>query len=189
MEPLAKAEDIAKLGVDVSNTDRVNFLLDSVSSSVREAAGTPITIAEATIIREGTWDQNLLLPGAPIRAISEVLLDGKPLTDWRLRQNRLWRSQGWTDSRSEVEITYTYGLDKPPADIVKLVATFVAAGLNEAEDGVGSRRGLSSVRIDDASESYTRGDDEIVDLTELPQRVKDSLAERFSGSAFVSRSL
>lgn len=189
MEPLATKEDLQALGVDVTNAALVDFLLESVSAGVRAAAGTPITTVEATVVREGSWDQDLLLPGSPIRKVTEVLLDGVPVTDWRLRQNRLWRSQGWADSRSEVEVTYTYGLDEPPKDIVKLVCTLVAAGVNEAAEGLGKDRKLAYLSIDDYREGYRQGDNEIVDLTELPDRTKAWLRERFSGGASVTRSL
>lgn len=189
MEPLATKDDLKILGVDDTNPDLLDFLLESVSAGVRAAAGTPITTVEATILREGSWDQDLLLPGSPIREVSSVLLDGAPVTDWRLRQNRLWRSQGWADSRSEVEVTYTYGLDTVPKDIVKLVCTHVAAGVHEAADGIGKDRKLAYMSIDDYREGYRQGDNEIVDLTELTDRTKKWLRQRFAGSAFATRSL
>ena len=189
MDSLATVFDVQRLGVDVSDTELVGFLLESVSDSVRDAAGHPITEVETTIVREGSWDQNILLPGSPIRAVSEVLLDGVPVTDWRLRNNRLWRAQGWSDSRSEVEITYTYGYAAVPADIVKLVATLVAAGVNEVAEGVGTDRNLAYLSIDDYREGYRQGDNEVVDLTEVPDRTKVWLKKRFSGDSFVTGSL
>ncbi len=192
MEPLATPADVQRLGVPVTDENQglVDSLLDSVSAAVRDAAGTPITRVTVEVVREGTWDQNLLLPGAPIREIKSVTIDEQTVSDWVLRDKRLYRKQGWSNSTRTVRVVYDYGLDAPPADISKLVATLVAAGVNElADGGAGTRRGISSVRIDDAQVSYTRGDDEVLDLTELPDRVKASLKARFSGSAFVSRSL
>lgn len=189
MEPLATVEDVARLGVDTSDAELIKMLLESVSSAVRDAAGSSITVTERSLVREGTYDQTLLLPGAPIREVKEVLIDDEPVNDYLLRDQRLWRSQGWGGQQFTVTVTYTAGLDKPPADIVKLVATLVAAGVNEMRAGVGSRRGIAYARVDDAQEGYTQGSEEIVDLTELPERTKAALAERFSGSVFVSRSL
>ena len=189
MEPLATSNDVSRLGVDVSDTDLVEFLLESVSDGVRAAAGCPITATEVTVSREGTWDQDILLPGSPIREVSEVLLDGELITDWKLRAGRLWRSQGWGDSRSDVTVTYVYGIGKVPADIVKLVATLVAASVNEAAEGVGANRTKAYVSIDDYREGYRQGDNEVVDLTEIPERTRVALRERFSGGVTVSRSL
>ncbi|WP_258933203.1 hypothetical protein [Nesterenkonia pannonica] len=74
----------------------------------------------------------------------------------------------------------------------KLAVNLVAAGLNEAtsEGGLASRRGLVSRQesIDDYSlqESFVRGEDEVVDLTEIPDRTRQWLRERFSSQAFVT---
>lgn len=189
MEPLATKGDLKILGVDDTNPDLLDFLLESVSAGVRAAAGTPITTVEVTILREGSWDQDILLPGSPIREVTEVLLDGESITDWKQRAGRLWRSQGWGDSRSDVTVTYTYGLDTVPQDIVKLVCTHVAAGVHEAADGIGKDRKLAYMSIDDYREGYRQGDNEIVDLTELTDRTKRWLRQRFAGSSFVTRSL
>lgn len=189
VKPLATIEDVQRLGVDVSNTDLVGFLLEAVSDGVRAAAGTPITRAEVSLVREGTWDQDLLLPGAPIRAVHEVLIEGRPVSDWRLRGNRLWRNQGWVGEQVDVQVRYEYGLDEAPADIVKLVATLVAAGVNEAADGPASTRGLAYVSVDDYREGYRQGEAEVVDLTEVPERTRQWLQARFSGGAAVIGSL
>lgn len=191
MEPLATPDDVAKLGVDTSNAELVAFLLDSVSTAVRDAAGGPITTTTATVTYPGTMEQYLPLVGSPIRSVSLVVLDGRTLPDddYKLRDGRLWRAQGWIGQHKDVDVTYTFGLDDVPADIVKLVATFVAAGINEAAQGVGERRGLSYARIDDFQEGYLQGDAEVVDLTEIPQRTKDALRKRFSaGGAYVTGS-
>lgn len=189
MEPLATIEDVRRLGVDVSDKDLVDFLLEAVSDGVRDAAGTPITRTEVELVREGTWDQDLLLPGSPIRAVHEVKIDDEPVTDWRLRGNRIWRNKGWVGDFVDITVRYDHGLDQTPKDIVKLVATLVAAGINEAADGVASTRGLAYVSIDDYREGYRQGDAEVVDLTEVPERTRQWLRNRFVGGVSVTGSL
>lgn len=71
---------------------------------------------------------------------------------------------------------------------MKLVATFVAAGINEAAVGVASNRNLAYTSIDDWREGYRQGDNEVVDLTEIPERTRRMLRERFSGSSDVTGS-
>lgn len=189
MEPLATPEDVARFGVDTSNVDLTSSLLDSVSSAVRDAAGGPITKTTVTVTLPGTQEQFLPLLGSPIRSVDRVVVGGSeiPLTHVKLRDGKLWHAQGWRGQHVDVEVTYTFGFDETPKDIVKLVATLVAAGINEAAQGVGERRGLSYVRIDDYQEGYTQGDSEVLDLTEIPQRTKDALRARFSaGSAYVT---
>ena len=188
MDPLATPEDVERLGVDINDVSLVAFLLESVSDAVRDAAGTPITVVEVELVLPGQWDQSILLPGAPSQAVSEVTLNGDPVTDWKLRGNRLWRPQGWGDAGDDISITYTYGVATPPKDIVKLVATFVAAGINEAAVGVASNRNLAYTSIDDWREGYRQGDNEVVDLTEIPERTRRMLRERFSGSSDVTGS-
>lgn len=198
MGPLATPADVAKLGVDTSNAELTAFLLDSVSTAVREAAGSPITKTTVEVTLPGTMEQFLPLPGTPIRSVDLVKLDGAvipessggTLSGFKLRDNRLWRPQGWIGQHKDVEVTYSFGLDEVPADIVKLVATLVAAGINESVDGgAGSRRGLAYARIDDFQEGYLQGDSEVVDLTEIPQRTKDALHKRFAaGGAYVTGS-
>ncbi len=190
MGPLATPADVAKLGVDTSDAELTAFLLDSVSTAVRDAAGSPIVKTTVTVTLPGTREQFLPLAGSPIRGVDTVTLDGAVVSDWKLRDNRLWRAEGWREQHVDVEVTYSFGLDTVPADIVKLVATLVAAGINESVDGgAGSRRGLAYARIDDFQEGYLQGDAEVVDLTEIPQRTKDALRKRFSaGGAYVTGS-
>lgn len=197
MGPLATPADVAKLGVDTSDAELTAFLLDSVSTAVREAAGSPITKTTVEVTLPGTMEQFLPLPGTPIRSVDLVKLDGSvipedsgtALSGFKLRDNRLWRPQGWIGQHKDVEVTYSFGLDEVPADIVKLVATLVAAGINESAEGVGVNRGKAYARIDDYQAGFLQGDAEVVDLTEIPQRTRDALRKRFSaGGAYVTGS-
>lgn len=187
-EPLATVADLSALGIDTTDTALVGSLLASVSAAVREAAGVMISRATSTIRLEGTREQWLALPGAPVVAVTAVELDGTAVNDHRVVGGRLWRPGGWqsTYAPSEVRVTLTHGYDPVPADIVKMVCTFVAAGVHEVTEGIGSNRGKSSERADDYQISFTRGEDEIVDMTELPQRTKDALRARFSGAVAVT---
>ncbi len=189
MLSLADLRDVAALGVDVSDAQFVHFLLSSVSDAVRDAAESPITVTTVTITVPGTKEQFVALPGSPIRSVDTVLLDGVSVGDYKLRDGKLWRPAGWVGQHADVEVTYTFGLDEPPADIRKLVATLVAAGVNERADGVASKRGLAYTRIDDYQEGYRQGSDEVVDLTELPERTRKALRTRFAaGGAYVTGS-
>ena len=51
-----------------------------------------------------------------------------------------------------------------------------------------SLTGVSSERVDDYQISFTRGDDEVVDPTEIPPRTRQMLRDRFGGSAHVTGS-
>ena len=108
LEPLATVDDLEARGltVDPGETSIVNVYLGVASTAVREAAGTAITRTTSTITLEGVPGQRLTLPGAPIVSVDSVKVDGRTVTDWRLRSERLWRAAGWCGwEPSEVEVT------------------------------------------------------------------------------------
>lgn len=183
---LAVTADLTALGIPTTNTALVGSLLTSVSAAVREAAGVPISLTTSTVTMWTEPSRRIELPARPVVSVDEVLLDGEPVTDYVLRGSSLYRDRPWQRPGaipSELEVTFTHGYTKVPADIVKLVCTLVGAGIVESADGVGRTRGLSSESIDDYRVSYTRGEDEVVDATELPERTKAALRARFGGSA------
>lgn len=185
--PLASKDDLEKRGLPTDPPDLLNVLLASVSAAVREAAGVPISAVSTVITLAGTREQFLQLPVAPVVSVDSVTIEGMPVTGWKLRDGRLWCASGWGGQSRDVEVELTYGYLTVPADIVQLVCSFVGAGMISAQDGDLVRdRGLAYTSIDDFREGYRTGDSEIVDVTELPDRVKNSLRARFSGSAHVS---
>lgn len=187
LKPLASADDLMARGLPSEPASLLGVLLESVSAAVREAAGVPISAVSATLTMAGTHEQFLQLPVSPVVAVDSVAIEGVPVTGWKVRDGRLWRASGWAGQSKDVEVTLTYGYAKVPADIVQLVCSFVGAGMISAQDGDLVRdRGLAYTSIDDFREGYRTGDSEIVDVTELPDRVKNSLRARFSGSAHVS---
>lgn len=184
--PLATVADLTGFAVDFTGRETLaENLLASVSEGVRDAAGVPITRTTSTVVLAGTREQYLPLPGAPVRAVTAVTLDGVPVTDFKLREGRLWRPAGWSGMWADVSVTYDHGFDEVPADVVRLVCVFVAAGLNTAAE-LGTHRGLQYESVDDFRRGFLAGGDEVVDPTELPQRVRDSLRARFSGGAHVT---
>lgn len=188
MEPLATIEDLDAYGFDTTNQALADALLAAVSAAVRDAAGTPISVVDTTVTLAGTREQFIRLPGAPVREVRTVSLDGKPVDDFKLRGDRLWRPAGWTGQHADVEVDFTFGLDPVPADIVKLVCMFVGVGLTAAasDEGLVRDRAMAYESIDDYRYGLRQGDDEIVDQTDLPARVKRALHERFSGAADVT---
>ena len=187
LEPLATIDDLENRGLPMEPRSLADSLLKNVSSAVREAAGCPITRVSADINLAGTWEQFLSLPVGPVTAVTEVQVDGKPVSDWKLRDGRLWRAGGWGAQHRDISMTVTYGYATVPADIVTLVCSFVGAGMIAAQDGDLVRdRSLAYTSIDDFREGYRTGDSEIVDVTELPARVKNSLRARFASQTYVN---
>ena len=188
MEPLATVYDLSDRGITAEPAALAESLLASVSAAVREAAGSPISLEESTITLAGSPSQWLPLNVYAPRVPSTVSIDGQGVTDYTLVDGKLWRQSGWVTRRepSLVNVTLEHGLDEVPADIVNMVCMFVAAGMSEAKSGFAKPRGRQYVSLDDWREGFTTGDREIVDPTELTDRVKASLRRRFSGSVTVT---
>ncbi len=194
LNPLATVADLVALGlvVDEEELPIVQSYLLVASAAVREAAGSPISQTVSTVRVEGERGQRLQLPGSPVTAVDAVVVDGRAVTDWRLRSDRLWRFGGWggQDEPSEVEVTYTHGLPEAPADIVDLVGRLVAGALASyrADDGGASlgTQVVTSERIGDYAVTY--GGDGLATDMELPGYLRERLAARFGGGVSVLRS-
>ncbi|MBJ6615560.1 hypothetical protein [Streptomyces sp. I4(2020)] len=195
LAPLATVADLEARGlaVDESEADVVNTYLRVASAAVREAAGTAISRTTSTITLEGQAGQWLTLPGPPIVSVASVAIDGRAVTDWRLRSGRLWRAAGWSNCEpSEVDVTQTHGLVDVPEDIVDLVCRMAAAALNayRSEDGgaaLGTAKEVTSERLGDWAVTY--GADGRISEMDLPDYWRERLAARFGGgvTALVSR--
>lgn len=187
LEPLATVADLVDLGIDTSNTALANFLLDSVSAEVRDAAGVPITLTTSTVEIATEASRRIELPARPVRSVESVQLDGEPLTegsDYVLRSGCLWRVDGCAWHRygtvpGLLTVEFTHGYDEAPADVVRMVCMYVAAGINAAADKFAGHRGLQYVSIDDYREGYLSGTDEVVDPASLTERTKRDLRARF----------
>ncbi|MFH8797058.1 hypothetical protein [Streptomyces sp. NPDC017941] len=193
LDPLATVADLEARGLAVPAEEvaMVGVFLEEATAAVRDAAGVPISQTTSTVVLEGDGGQWLPLPGPPILVVSAVLLDGQPLTGWRLRSDRLWRAGGWSpgDGPSEVTVTQTHGLPAVPADLVGLVCRIAAAVLvhhRAQPDGEGlAAKDVRSERIGDYAVTY--GDSGRITEIELPDYLREQLAARFGGGATMVR--
>lgn len=194
LAPLATVADLEARGltVDASEAAVVNVYLGVASAAVREAAGTAISRTTSTVSLEGPAGQWLTLPGPPIVSVASVAIDGRTVTDWRLRSERLWRAAGWSGCEpSEVDVTQTHGLADVPEDIVDLVCRMVAAALKayrseDGGEGLAADKEVTSERLGDWAVTY--GSDGRVTEMELTQFWRDRLAARFGSSVTALRS-
>ncbi|GAA1453465.1 hypothetical protein ACFP47_09250 [Nesterenkonia lacusekhoensis] len=194
LPPLVTVADLVAFNVDVEDEELAKQVAKSVSAGIRAAAGVPISRTTSTVELYGVRTAFLPLPGGPVVSVEKVLVNAQPIEDFKIRDGMLWRRYGWGDIEDDVTVTFSHGWDPVPPDVVKLGVNLVAAGLNEAtsEGGLASRRGLVSRQesIDDYSlqESYVRGEDEVIDLTEIPDRTREWLRNRFGNQAYVTGS-
>jgi hypothetical protein len=195
LDPLATLADLADRGLTVeagTETTVATTYLYVASTAVREAAGVPISQATSTISLEGEAGEWLTLPGPPILSVASVEIDGETVTDWRLRNHRLWRACGWAPGcgPSEVEVVQTHGLAVVPSDIVDLVCRIAAtafADYRSDPDGAGLAAGdIRAERIGDYSVTY--GSSGLITSMELPDYLRERLAARFGGGVAVVRS-
>jgi hypothetical protein len=188
LTPLATAADLTDRNILIENPDTQNALLASASSAIRDAAGAPISQVTTTVELEGTCESWLSFP-LPIVAVSSITLNETTVEGWKLRSGRLWCGRGWNAGYgNDFSITGTFGLAEVPADIVDLTCSLVAAGKAAIADGYDPQRGLISLSIDDYREGYAKGDDEIVNPMELPERTRRWLRARFGGGTYVTGS-
>jgi hypothetical protein len=180
LAPLATVADLEARGVTVlpSETTIVGTYLDVASTIVRDAAGCPISEVISTVTLEGVAATRIFLPGQPVTAVSDVEIDGVAVTDYRLTNGALWRSQGWTGlcEPSAVTLTMTHGLDQVPADIVDMVCRMAAQSLLSLRSGDPAPRQLTSERIGDYAVTYADTESGVMSLTNY-QAAK--LAARF----------
>lgn len=182
LDSLASTTDLPTAWRENGDAQRA---LDVASSSIRDAAGVPISSVTATITTPAPVGGNVLgLPG-PITAITAVLVDGTAVTDYQNLGNGLWRRQGWACEPVPVTVTATFGSPEVPPDIVDLTCQLAIAWLQHQAEGGGSTAGLTSVRLDDAAEAYSDESAGQVSPTYIPEVTRNWLAARFGGGVFV----
>ncbi len=185
--PLASVSDLSARKVAVPAGIDANKTLLAASAAIRDAAGTAITRTTTTLRllpTGGTW---LDLYVSPVRAVTRVARNGDVIDDWELLDGRLWRSAGWYrlgSGMGVVEVDVDFGYDQAPDDIIDLCCSLAAAAFAAMADGYDPGRGLSAVSIDDYRESFTRGDDEVVNPLELPERTRTALRRRFGRTVY-----
>jgi hypothetical protein len=158
------------------------------SAAIRDAAGSSITQLTSTVQVSGGRSNLLGLPG-PVRSVASVALEGVVVTDYEVLPNGLWRSCGWGSTPAPVTVTYTHGLATAPADIADLACQLAVAWLAHTAEGGGSTAGLTSVRLDDAAETYSDESAGQVSPVYIPEVTRQWLAGRFGGGPAVVSAL
>ncbi|WP_370290246.1 hypothetical protein [Nocardioides sp.] len=174
---LAAQADLTARGVaGVSDT-----WLAVASSLVREAAGSPILSASATVSWWATerGEQWLSIPVTPVRSISSLTLDGSAVTDYRLVNGDLWRHCGWSwGVPLEVEATLTVGLPDVPEHIRQLVCDLAILGANTATAGALDPRVVAE-SIDDYSVRFADSAAVVASAMSIPKATRLALRRQF----------
>jgi len=179
---LAADTDLSIRGVDTSDVDLVDTMLAVASSLVREAAGSPILEAEATVSWWVTeWDQYETIPVRPVTAVETVELDGVAITDHKVVHNDLWRSTGWYRGEPAlIEATVTAGLAAVPEHVKQLVCDLAVLGMETAAAGAVDARVVAE-SIDDYSVTFAKGSEAVASAMTIPRATRQSLRAQFGG--------
>ena len=180
LAPLATAADLSARGV---TNPRATTALAVASAAVRDAAGAVISQTTSTLTLRGHGETFLTLPG-PVTAVTAASIAGVEVTEFEIELDGLHLDRGWSHGE-DIAVTFTHGLATVPADIVDLTCQLAIAWLNHTEAGGGSTAGLTSVRLDDAAESYS--DEAAGQITPvfIPEVTRQHLRARFGTSAQV----
>ena len=183
---LAYVSDLQVRGVTITseNTELASEMIAVASTTIREAAGSPIFEKDSTVTLiswGGAW---LDLPGKPVTAVASVTIDGTAVTDYTLDRGRLWRRSGWgcESEPTTVVVEMTHGLLDLPADIINLTCDLAIAGMLAASEGAGDPRKVTE-RIDDYSVTFAQGAERVASIMELPRATRLRLRTRFGGGA------
>lgn len=160
------------------------LLLELATSVVQGAAGQRIVNVTDTAVIDvtepGRW---LDLPQYPIRTVVSVTLDGTAITDWSIRQQRLYRSIGWMqrlDPPSQAVVQYAHGL-VAGSQYLQLGRNMT---LSLAAAGYGNPTLVESEAIDDYRVTYA----EALSRMELTEFMRAAIVNAYGRSAYVTSS-
>jgi hypothetical protein len=153
LDPLASIYDLsARIGRDFTDDTqivRINVLLADASAAVRTYTGLEFTAAEATV-RLKVGDGRVRLPQRPVNAVSAVVdtngnavnftWDAGEVVTVAVNVPDAWAWEAWRNGLRWVDVTYSYGYDEVPGDIIAIVCQMAARafGLPADESGIQS---------------------------------------------------
>ncbi|MEU3826453.1 mobile element protein [Streptomyces sp. NPDC029080] len=124
---LADPEELAaSLGVQATDP-KLLWALTAASRRFRGAVRHPVSLVAGDVVTlDGTGQQALLLPSAPVIAVTSVKLDGVTITlgaDYEWSADGILRRIGgcWPDRLRCVEVAYDHGYAVVPEDIQEVV--------------------------------------------------------------------
>lgn len=183
---LATPSDLASLLQRDVDTATATLLIELATARVQRAAGGQRIVdatTTAVIDVRDPCDYFLPLPQWPVRSVSAVLLDGVAISDWYLREQKLWRAVGWMSSwspPSQVKATYVHGY---PTDAQGLQLAKDAC-LSLAQMGYGNPDAATSEAIDDYRVTYADAEARMV----MTETLRQAIADAYGMPAYVTTS-
>lgn len=128
---LASSDDLEGRGVDVSDADRIDALLDDASAAVIGYTGQTFARAQRTV---DVWPTNGFfdLRGKDIASVSAVDADANTIA-----VEQVGRYRWYAGTNRRLTVTFTEGWAIAPADIVAVVCSIVARAASVAPTQLG----------------------------------------------------
>jgi hypothetical protein len=183
---LATPTDLATALQEDIDTATATMLLELATARVQRAAGGQriVDVTDTAIIDvTDPYDEYLTLPQLPVRSVSSVLLDGVAITDWYLRQQKLWRSSGWMacwSPPSQVTVTYAHG-HLTGSQYLQPARDFTLSLAVMAADNPKARTSESN---GDRRISYAEAEARM----QMTQSMRDAIAAQYGAGVYVTNS-
>lgn len=193
--PFATVADLSARGITFPSEPLATELCREASDFLRDEIGwqvypvTPITVVHRRGWRAGT---EVHLPGVPIRAVTQVAVDGVVIDPdrWTLVDSTLifgvWRPEPHLlrPEASIVEVTYTVGYDIPPAELMRWTRVLVADALSRIADGLPIGATPASLSVDDFRVQFSTRQQS--GEPPVPPRVLERLKATYGPTVFVT---
>lgn len=193
-DQLCTPEDLASLlqldyaSLTAGQQATMLMLVEMATARVQRAAGgqrivdlTSTAVVDVPVCTdEPLW---LDLPQYPIRSVATVVLDGVSITDFYLRQQRLFRGGGWLNSidpPSQAVVTYDHGY-VAGSQWLQLGKDMT---LSLAQLGWGNPSGVTSEAIDDYRVTFAEADARMT----MTESMRQAIADAYGASAYVTTS-
>jgi hypothetical protein len=163
MDPFITVEDLgAKMHRDLSSDDAAVICVDAACDFIRDLTGQTINlVTDDALSIDGTGTDALLLPEAPVVAVSAVTVNGDtiPTGSYGVKHEMLIRKDlgYWTLGRLNVVVTYDHGWDEDTLPrSLKMVALSIAERMFTQGSGIVYQSlGQYAVRYSDVATALT----------------------------------
>jgi len=171
------------------DTATATLLIELATGKVQAAAGQRLVAATSTFVIDvdvcSRYEPYLALPQSPVRSVGSVEIDGVVATDWLLRQQKLWRLNGWNTNASAptqvtvIDVAHGY-LDG--SQMLELARGYVFALCAMPYETGGAA--VQSEQIDDYRVTYAQADAAM----QVTPAMKDQLTQAYGTTAYVTGS-
>jgi hypothetical protein len=186
-DQLVTPEELASFLQQDLDTATATLLIELATGKVQAAAGQRLVAAVSTFVIDVDlceWGPWLSLPQLPVRTVAAVLIDGVAITDWYLRQQRLWRLNGWNVNRSAPTQVTVQDVAHGHLDGAQALQSARGYTLALCAAGYGNPGGVSSEAIDDYKVTWADADARM----QVTDYMRDQLRATYGVPAYVTSS-